>query len=432
MTSFEMDNYIETERVYWKLFGLKLIGYRRLGDGQIIGTGLLNPIINRLRLFIMLIVQARFYKQYEDLGAWKGKRVANSFAPPVGSRPQFRALKGLVKTHLYGRAFPVAMTFAVTYRCQCTCSHCSAGDHFRNDMQELSTKEAKTLIDESQDLGVAIITFTGGEPLLRKDIYELISYVNQNKAMPLLFTNGLLLTDENVERLADAGLYSLFVSLDSPYLWEHDRLRGVPGLFETALQGMKKMKSKGVFVGISSYANRTGTYVGLYKKMHQLAIELGVHNLLLFDCVPTGKLLKDTSEVLTREQREEIYEYSARVFKNCIIPPISSQSWQNSLEAYLAGIGCLAGNIQYYVSAYGDVAPCDFAPLSFGNIRREALKSIWKKIVNHPAYNHRAQFCRMQHHRFRHFYIDPIPDGATLPYPIEKLLRIDYLQSHPH
>lgn len=374
----------------------------------------------------MLLLQANFYKQYEDLGTWKGKRVANSFAPPVGSRPQFRALKGLVKSHLNGRAFPVAMTFAVTYRCQCTCAHCSAGDHIRKDVQELSTDEAKKLIDDSQDLGVTIFAFTGGEPLLREDIFEIISHVDQRKAMPLLFTNGSLLTDENVERLAQAGLYSLFVSLDSPDPQEHDRLRGMPGLFQKALQGMEKMKSKGVFVGISSYATRTGTAKGLYKKMHRLAMELGVHNLLLFDCVPTGKMLKDTSEMLTREQREEIYEYSSTVFKNGIIPPISSQAWQNSLEAYLAGIGCLAANIQYYVSAYGDVAPCDFAPLSFGNIREEPLKAIWKKMIRHPAYNHRAQFCRMQHHGFRHVYIDPIPTGATLPYPIEKLPRKDY------
>ena len=422
-----MDNYFEIEKIYWKLFGLKLIAYRRLADGQIIGSGLLNPIIKRFRLLIMLLLQANFYKQYEDLGTWKGKRVANSFAPPVGSRPQFRALKGLVKSHLNGRAFPVAMTFAVTYRCQCTCSHCSAGDHIRKDVQELSIDEAKKLIDDSQDLGVTIFAFTGGEPLLRKDIFEIISHVDQRKAMPLLFTNGSLLTDENVERLAKAGLYSLFVSLDSPDPQEHDRLRGMPGLFQKALHGIEKMKSKGVFVGISSYATRTGTAKGQYKKMHRLAAELGVHNLLLFDCVPTGKMLKDTSEMLTREQREEIYKYSSTVFKNGTIPPVSSQAWQNSLEAYLAGIGCLAGNIQYYVSAYGDMAPCDFAPLAFGNIREEPLKIIWKKMIRHPAYNHRAQFCRMQHHRFRQCYIDPIPDGAILPYPIEKLPRVDYL-----
>jgi MoaA/NifB/PqqE/SkfB family radical SAM enzyme len=92
----------------------------------------------------------------------------------------------------------------------------------------------------------------------------------------------------------------------------------------------------------------------------------------------------------------------------------------------LSGIGCLAGNIQYYVSAYGDVAPCDFAPLSFGNIRDEPLKKIWKKLVKHPAYDHRSQFCRMQHPDFRRFYIDPIPDDAPLPYPIDKLSSVDY------
>jgi MoaA/NifB/PqqE/SkfB family radical SAM enzyme len=89
-------------------------------------------------------------------------------------------------------------------------------------------------------------------------------------------------------------------------------------------------------------------------------------------------------------------EYSARIFRNSIIPPLSSQAWQNSVEENLAGIGCLAANIQFYVSAYGDVAPCDFTPLSFGNTRSESLKKIWKTMIDHPAYNHKTQFCRME------------------------------------
>ncbi|MBW2093017.1 MAG: SPASM domain-containing protein [Deltaproteobacteria bacterium] len=189
------------------------------------------------------------------------------------------------------------------------------------------------------------------------------------------------------------------------------------------------MKSRGVFVAISSYANRSGTEKGMYKKLYKLAQELGVHNLILFDSVPTGKLLKDTSEVLTPEQREEITKYSEYIFNNSIIPPLSSQSWQNSVEGYLAGIGCLAGNIQYYVSAYGDVSPCDFSPLSFGNIRHESLKDIWRKITDHPAFSYRAQFCRMQHEKFRQCYIDPLPDDSPLPYPIDKLPRVNFMQA---
>ena len=285
---------MEDERILWSLFGRKLFSFKRLDNGQIIGTGLLNPILEKFSLITMLIYQSGFYRQYKNIGTWNGKNVANPFAPPVGSRPQFRALKGLIKTQLYGKPFPVAMTFAVTYQCQLQCPHCSAGNHLRSGVQELSTKEAKALIDESQDFGVTIIAFTGGEPLLRKDIFELISHVDQKKAMPILFTNGLLLTDEVVEKLADAGLYTLFVSLDSPIPEEHDRLRGRPGLFNIVIKGLKKMKAKGTFVGISSYATRTGTERGLYKKLYKLAQETGVHNVILFDSVPTVKLLKDT------------------------------------------------------------------------------------------------------------------------------------------
>ncbi len=414
------------EQIYWKLCGKKLISFKKLEDGDIVGTGILNPLLKKLRLFIMIIMQAKFYKNYDNLGRWNGKMVSNTFAPPVGSRPMFRAFKSVLKSYLLGHPFPVAMTFAVTYRCQLKCAHCSADSHLRKDEQELTTEEVKKLIDDSQKLGVTIIAFTGGEPLLREDLFELISYVDKRKALPLLFTNGLLLTDENVEKLADAGLYSLFVSIDNPIPEEHDRLRGMPGLFKSAINGLQKMKSKGVFVSLSSYATRSSTEKGMYKKTYKLAQKLGVHNLILFDCVPTGKMLKDTSEVLTPEQREEIYQYSAEIFKQKKIPTLSSQSWQNSIEANLAGIGCVAANLQYYVSAYGDISPCDFTPISFGNIRREPLKKIWKKMIYHPAYNHRSPCCRMQNQKFRRCYINKIPDYAQLPYDFEKLPRVDY------
>jgi len=372
------------------------------------------------------MVQAKFYRGYKNLGKWKGKRVSNTFAPPVGSRPMYRLMAAAIKGRIFRYPFPVAMTFAVTYKCQCNCIHCSAGKHLKKDMKELTTAEAKKLIDDSQNLGISILAFTGGEPLLREDIFELISYVDKKKVVPIMFTNGQYLTDENVEKLVKAGLYSLFVSIDSPISEEHDKLRQTPGLFEAAVAGIKKMKSKGVFVGLSSYATHTATQQGMYRKLYKFAEKLGVHNVILFDAVPTGNMLKDTSEMLTHDQREEIREYSSKIFNQSKIPPLSSQSWQNSIEGYLGGIGCLAGKIQYYVSAYGEVAPCDFTPLSFGNIREQSLREIWRKIVRHPAYKHRSTFCRMQNPKFRSFYIDPIPDDSLLPFNIDKLPLIDY------
>jgi len=329
---------LQREEVYLKLAGRNLISFKKLEDGQIIGTGILNPLLEKLRLFAMLYLQSNFYKNYNNLARWKGKMVTNTFAPPVGSRPQLRALKGLIKSHLLPHASPIAMTFAVTYRCQCKCVHCSAGRHMKKGIKELTTEEAKKVIDDSQKLGVTIMAFTGGEPLLREDLFELISYVDKRKALPIMFTNGQFLNDENIEKLVDAGLYSLFVSIDSPNPEEHDSLRGMPGLYESAIRGLKKMKSKGVMVGISSYATRAATEKGMYKKMHKLAQEVGAQNVILFDGVPTGNMLKNTSIILTPNQREEIRDYSSNIFKKKIIPPLSSQSWQNSVALTLARI----------------------------------------------------------------------------------------------
>jgi len=324
---------MERERIFWQVFGRKLISFRKLEDGRWVGSGLFNPLFDRLSLFTMLALQARFYARYKSLPQWKGMRVANPFAPPVGSRPQLRALQGLVKKYLSGRPSPLAMPFAVTSRCQCRCVHCSAGRYQRGDLPELSTLEAKRLIDESQDLGVCILAFTGGEPLLRPDIFELIAHVDQRKCLPLLFTNGLLLSPATVDRLAEAGLYTLFVSLDAPTAEEHDRLRATPGLFERAADGLQRARQKGILTGISSYASRTGTAAGRYRKMYDLTAELGAHTLLLFDSVPTGRLLKQTSEMLTEEQREEILEFTRELFQRSAVPSLSSQACRTPSRA---------------------------------------------------------------------------------------------------
>jgi radical SAM protein with 4Fe4S-binding SPASM domain len=134
--------------------------------------------------------------------------------------------------------------------------------------------------------------------------------------------------------------------------------------------------------------------------------------------------------MLTNEQREEILAFTRETFDRKEIPSLPSQVWQNSLEGFLGGIGCLAANIQYYVTAYGDVTPCDFTPLSFGNIRTRSLSQIWRKLLAHPAYRHNSHMCRMQHANFRRCYVDPIPEDASLPYEIENLPCVDYRAQH--
>jgi MoaA/NifB/PqqE/SkfB family radical SAM enzyme len=81
---------------------------------------------------------------------------------------------------------------------------------------------------------------------------------------------------------------------------------------------------------------------------------------------------------------------------------------------------------EIYVTASGDVTPCDFTPLSFGNVREEPPAKIWQRMRAHPSYRARTLTCKMQNPLFRKAFIDPIPEGAVLPYPIAKLPRVDY------
>ena len=102
-------------------------------------------------------------------------------------------------------------------------------------------------------------------------------------------------------------------------------------------------------------------------------------------------------------------------------PRMSTQSWTNSGRGFAKSFGCLAGNFQFHISAYGDLMPCDFTPLSFGNVRNHSVADLWKKLSSHPAYCRHQDKCRMQSLEFRNKYINPIPPNTPLPVLIEEL-----------
>ncbi len=190
---------------------------------------------------------------------------------------------------------------------------------------------------------------------------------------------------------------------------------------DAAVKGIQNAQAAGLLVGLSSYCSRTNVEQGHHLRMHRLAQRLGLLTVLLFDAIPTGSLLKNEDVMLTAEQHRLLAEHTDRVLTEGIVPPLASQSWQNTMIGYLSGTPCFAGFIQIYITAYGDVTPCDFTPLSFGNVRTESLRRIQHKITRHPAYNHKSVTCRMQQPDFRKLYIDSIPDGSALPYSIDKL-----------
>jgi len=368
------------------------------------------------RLLSPLKKLLRHLEEEKPAAVLEDRIVFSLYLPPLPSKAFIRLIKARLKSELLRRRIPEAITMAVTARCPCNCVHCSAA---RRSRKELSTKEWKEVIEDALDLGTYNVTFTGGDPLLREDLPELISSVDPDKAIAAVFTAGYNLR-ERVDELAEAGVYAVHVSIDSPDPEEHDELRGVPGLFDRCLEGIRACLDAGVLVGISTYATPEAVETGKVEDLLRLAARLGVHEVTVFDAVPTGRLLHREDVILSKRHREELVDLHLRWNRDKRSGPrVSVMSYVNSRH----GSGCFAGYVQCHVTNDGEVTPCDFTPISFGNVREVGLKKAWKRLTSHPEWKRWSDRCRMQDPRFRRRYIRKISPEDRLPIRIEELER---------
>lgn len=392
---------------HYEILGLDL----GVENNQVVGQ-VTGELKKELSLLLPLFLTA--LNKNKVLASKNGSNVYSLFLPPLPSKAGTREIIRKLMCKLFHRRIPCTLTFAVTYRCQATCIHCSSEQHKSLGKEELSTSECQRVIDQALELGAINIVFTGGEPLLRKDIYQLINHVDKDRAICNMFTNGQYLTEANIEKLLDAGINALLVSLDSPDPETHDNWRQVPGLFEMATAGIQRALKAGILTGISTYISREGLAQGEHEKMMELGKWLGVHEVIFFDTLPAGRFRDNYEGLLTMEDKEIIRAFTNKYLYNTRYPGIIAQAWINHPK----GSGCFAGNEQFYVTSYGDVCPCDFTPLSFGNIREASLKDIWDKMLNHEEYKEKRAHCRLQDPIFRSKYLSTIPAEAPLPYKV--------------
>jgi MoaA/NifB/PqqE/SkfB family radical SAM enzyme len=365
-----------------------------------------------------------YYDWFNRVGpitSHEGRNIYSLYLPPIPSGGDARLLEGIFRDKLFGLRTPRAVTIAVTHSCQCRCIHCSAED-YSNSGEPLSTREIERIVSESLALGMTNVTFTGGEPLLREDLEALVACVPEEQAVSKIFTNGALLNEERAASLKAAGLQAVKLSLDSPDPSKHDQLRGRQGSFLEVEKGVRLALDAGLLVGLSTYATNESVGEERLGRLASLAAEWKVHELSVFDVIPTGRLLHEDRALMSEETKEALMG-QARVLNQDFggRPRIVTQSWTNSPSGFASYFGCLAGTYQYHITPYGEFTPCDFTPISFGNVRADSIEDLWQKLAAHPAYCDHRRKCRMQTPAFREKYIQPIPDKAPLPYPIEKL-----------
>jgi len=298
----------------------------------------------------------------------KGRIYLNSLFPPMPSAA-FSRFIDIVAT---GRRVPISAYYAVTEHCPFKCPHCSYGCHVSGQM---SAQESLDAVAHLRKLGTTIIGFTGGEPLLRKDLADLVRAVGDD-TISIIFTAGYGLTRERAAELSEAGLDAITIGLESPDPREHDRVRGMDGSFDMALAAVTIARDSGLYTCIATVGTREKLLSGKLERLAELGMELGVHEFRITDVVATGSFRRCATEVLTRDERAQLAGFHRQWNVRRKGPAIASFAYLESDEM----MGCGAGYHHLFVDAVGNVCPCDLTPLAFGNLREEPLDAIWERM----------------------------------------------------
>jgi MoaA/NifB/PqqE/SkfB family radical SAM enzyme len=261
----------------------------------------------------------------------------------------------------------------------------------------------KGAIRDAVSLGCTCIILSGGEPLLRKDICELVRVVLRHEAVVIVFTNGEYLNEALVQALKEAGLFGVFVSLDYPDASRHDANRKRKGLYEKAVQGLRLCQEAGILTGISTFASREKIANGELNEMVELAKNLGVLELFVFDIIATGRLRGYKSDMLGPTEASTLREFRQRYNFKSSYPRIIHQTMFTSMTYPCAAEGCPGGIAQMHLRGNGDVTPCDFTPRSFGNIRERTLEDIWLGMCTSEVYSKPSPGCRLADPRLQDY-----------------------------
>lgn len=283
----------------------------------------------------------------------------------------------------------------VTRSCNLACRHCRAEAHPEPFEGELSTHEIKKLIESFKEVGSPMIIFTGGEPMLRPDIYELVKHARDNGLVCAFSPNGTLIDAENAQKLKDAGVHRCSISIDGADAQTHDALRGVRGAFEDSMRGIGHLRDVGLPFQINTTVTRNN--LGSFKNIFELCQSIGACAWHIFLLVPTGRGKGLADQVISAKEYEDVlhwfYEFRKstkmhlkatcaphyyRIMRECAHEDGLDVNPQNfGMDALTRG--CLGGIGFCFISHVGQVQPCGYLPLNCGNIREKTFPQIWRE-----------------------------------------------------
>jgi heme b synthase len=287
------------------------------------------------------------------------------------------------------------IAWEVTRSCNLNCVHCRAAASCGPYSGELSTEKCFKLIDEIASVSSPVIILTGGEPLLRPDIFEIASYGTNKGLRMVMATNGTLVTPAVAQKMIKSGIKRVSISIDGKDAHSHDAFRQEKGAFAGAMAGIEALKDAGMEFQI----NTTITSVNLdqIQDIFELAKNIGATAHHIFLLVPTGRAKDLAGQAITAADYEETLMWFHQESLSCEIqlkatcaPHYFRIMHQNKPKGekpvkksggyfHESTRGCLGGITFCFISHVGQVQPCGYLELDCGNVKKKSLANIWEK-----------------------------------------------------
>jgi radical SAM protein with 4Fe4S-binding SPASM domain len=277
---------------------------------------------------------------------------------------------------------PHIISWNITLRCPLRCAHCYVNAGEREAEGVLSTGEAYAVIDQICELGKPVVILSGGEPLMRDDIFAIARYGTKKGLKMAMGTSGILIDEKTARDIRDSGIRRVAISIDSADPKVHDTFRGLPGAWERAVAGIRHCTSTGIGVQINMTV--LSPDIQVIKDVVSLGTSLGVKDYQVFFPVPIGR--GDGVSWLTPRVYEDLirdvlvtYQGSDVNIRPTCAPQFRRIADALGISNLLWGRGCIAGTRYCRIFADGDVTPCPYLPARAGNVREISLKKIWNE-----------------------------------------------------
>ena len=292
---------------------------------------------------------------------------------------------------------PKWIAWEITRRCNLRCVLCRSSSEMEiQGHPDFPLEEAYRLIDDIVSYATPVVVLSGGEPLTRKDVFEIARYGTDKGLRMCLATNGTLVTDAICEEIKQSGIRIVSLSLDGADDKVHDDFRSQKGAFAGTINAARLFKKHGIeFIINSSFTKRNQEQI---PQVYQLAKELGATAWYMFMIVPTGRGEEIMNELISKEDYDKILDWHYDMEKEedlLLVRPTCAPHYyrvqlqrakeegekvkRRTLKFSTGGSkGCLAGQLICLIDVDGNVLPCSYFNLPAGNVREKSFKEIWE------------------------------------------------------